>query len=86
MAKKKKREKLEQKPEWVEEIEYEKYCDDFVVIYKKSMFALDFGQGIFEPSKMFARIWLDPREIKRLNEFLQEQIKEYEKKHGKIEL
>jgi len=86
LAKKKKREKIEEKPRWVEEIEYEKYFDDFVINYSKGMFAIDFGQGIFEPSKMFARMWMDPREIKRLGMFIQEQIKEYEKKYGKIEV
>lgn len=83
MAKKEERVK-EEKPNWTEEIEYEKFCDYFVVNYRKGMFAIDFGQAIFEPAKTFARIWIDPKNIKVLSEALQENIKEYEKKYGKI--
>ena len=86
MPKTKKREIIEKKQRSVEAIEYEKYCDDFVINYSKGMFAIDFGQAIHEPPKMFVRIWLDPSEMKGLNLFIQETIEEYEKKHGKIEL
>ena len=84
-AKRRKRKKKEK--EWIEAFEYEKFCDDFVLSFKKGMFAIDFGQRIFapEPSRMFVRIWMDPLSMKALTEFLQERIKEYEEKFGKIE-
>lgn len=70
---------------WTESFEYERFSDDFVVTFKKGMFAIDFGQGIFKPSKMFVRIWVNPLDMKMLSKFLQERIKEYEKKFGKIQ-
>lgn len=70
---------------WIESFEYEKFSDDFVVSFRNGMFAIDFGQAIFEPPKMFVRIWVNPSDMKALNKFLQERIKEYEKKFGKIQ-
>ena len=76
--------KEEEKEEIVMDIEYDKYCDAFAINKKKGVFALLFGQSIEDPPKMVARIWIDAEAMKMLSDFLQEQIKLYEKEHGKI--
>ena len=71
--------------EYAFDIRYELYADVFFIHFKKNMFALSFGQAVdAPPSKMLARIWTDFSSMKILSDFLQEQIKEYEKKYGKI--
>jgi len=69
----------------VKDIKYENFCDAFSISYKKGMFALEFGQAIEEPLKMIVRIWMDESAIRQLLNFLQEQIKEYEKEYGGTE-
>lgn len=75
----------EKKERWVEEIEYENFCDSFAINSRKGIFCLLCGQAIVSPPKMLMRIWIDASSLKVLSNFLQEQIKEYEKKYGKIE-
>ena len=69
----------------VYELQFEAFCDTFGIFYKKGMFILDLGQAVYEPTKIIARIWIDASSLKELYEFIKEQIKEYEKKFGKIE-
>lgn len=81
----KKKEKEIEEVEFVEEIEYEKFFDAFAMNKKRGIFALLFGQAIYEPAKLLARIWIDAPAMKMLAEFLQEQVKKYEEEYGKIE-
>ena len=76
--------KKEPKVKIVEDIKYENFCDAIAINYRGGIFALDFGQSITPPVKLLVRIWMDASSIKELFVFLQEQIKDYEKKYGKI--
>lgn len=86
MSKKKSKAEKEEEREFVFDIQYEIYADTFYLHSKKNVFALSFGQAVdAPPEKFLARIWMDSLTMKSLVDFLQEQIKEYEKKYGKIE-
>jgi len=78
-------EKITEEPKWTEDIRYENYCDAFVISYKKGTFVLMCGQGIYVPPKMLIRTWIDASAMKTLSNLIQEQIKKYEEKYGKIE-
>lgn len=79
----KKEEKEKKKVESILDLQFESFCDAFAWNYKKGVFLLDFGQAAYEPIKMIARIWIDIDSLKELVEFLQEGLKQYEKKFGK---
>jgi hypothetical protein len=79
------KEKPKTPPENVEMIEYEKFCDYLATNYKKGMFVLSFGQVFYEPPRVSVRIWVDARTLKTFLTVLQNSMKEYEQKHGKIE-
>jgi hypothetical protein len=72
------------KEEYIFEKEYEIYSDLFYLHTKKNMFVLSFGQAIDSPNRFLARVWMDAESTKVLYDFLGEQIKDYEKKYGKI--
>ena len=80
------KEEKEEKEEAVLELEYEKFCDMYAIGYSQGAFAITFGQGIWKPSKLFARIWMDKVTIKRFLGHLKERIEDHEKNYGKIEI
>lgn len=82
---KEKEEKITEEPKWTEDIRYENYCDAFVISFRKGAFLLMFGQGVYVPPKMLVRTWTDASAMKTLSNLIQEQIKRYEEKYGKIE-
>lgn len=79
MAKKEKKKKKEEEEELIFDLQFENFCDVIGINYKKGMFLLNFGQAVYEPRIIIARIWIDSESLKELYEFIGETIEEYEK-------
>ena len=70
----------------VDKIEYELYSDYWLCAFKKGMFVITFGQAMYDPPQMRARIWVDAGTMKKVIEDLRKVLDDYEKKCGKVEL
>ena len=77
--------KKEEEPDYVEALEFDKFCDSSRFIYRKGIIALLFGQDVYTPSTILCRIWIDPKSAKEFCNELADFIKIYEKKYGVIE-
>ena len=71
--------------EYVEAIEFEKFCDYNTYTYRKGIISLLFGQEVYTPTKVVCRIWMDPVFVKDLRDGLSDLVKAYEKRYGKID-
>ena len=74
----------EEEEEAILELEYEKFCDTYAIAFSQGAFAVTLGQGIYEPTKLFVRIWIDTITAKKFLGHLKERIEDYEKTYGKI--
>ena len=83
--KKTKGKKEHEEPEYVEAIEFEKFCDYTTYTYNKRIISILFGQEVYTPTKVVCRIWMDPMSMKELHADLSDLVKTYEKRYGKIE-
>ena len=66
------------------EIKLENFVDFFKIIYRRGMFAMEFGQTLRQPPTPFVRLWTDASSVKAFSELLQRMIKEYEEKVEKV--
>ena len=76
----------EEEEEGILELEYEKFCDAYAIAFRQGAFAITLGQGIYEPTKLFIRIWMDEVTVKKFFRHLKKRIEDYEKDYGKIEI
>lgn len=74
-----------EEPEYVETIEYEKFCDFYSFTYNKGIISILLGQEVYTPAKVVCKIWIDPQSLKEFSADLASLVKEYEKRYGKIE-
>lgn len=61
------------------------YANSMIVTHTKEEFCLDFILHGFNPPILLARILTSPSHFKRMIEALNENLKKYEEKFGKIE-